>query len=1022
MEPLAIVELISAVYVGMSLIWQFVESEQTKSMRRIRLCSIVTLIWILSDASTNVIKSIDNNHLYMYIVGYLSYLLTGIALVTFLSYCETFIKEKTTLNRWVFRVPMILMSFNLIGVSFYYFTGRLMSFENGVFAITGQLPMVILSYYLISAMYAPAVSVILCTKKRIDIKSAILISSFCIPMIVAVIILQVFEKDYSVVLGAISIIFVSSMMQKSLTREWIKKEASHRALLENNTRVLALEDNFESLFDVNLETGAYEMFVKGENFGNIASMLDNTNSFFTDMRKNLSSVVYSNDRAQLMEMISPEFIKEKLKTKSHLDHYYRLLVNTTPIWVRMRVLYKDSDKGNVIIGIFNAEEEIAQKQKEEKLRNEIIEQMLMGNGVYVIDCDKDTRKTIYEVSHKQEEFTDAEPYSVTFTRYINKYVMESDREKMLVAALPENIQKKLENEKEYAVSFVDLSRGIQRFIEMRITRFSETEILQSFREIDREVVDNLMFSKLEEDYFALICADLDTGNMRILKNNFGMFPGQEGDIVRYTESFSSLKECVAGEAREFMERLSNIDCVKERFMDESKSTFAYKASDLGDIEWVNVTGLVLTRHEDRTPSLFVIGFAQLDETAKEAAELKNRLQDALEAADVANKSKTSFLFNMSHDIRTPMNAISGFTSMAIKYIDDRDKAIDYLYKTQQAGNMLLSLINSVLDVSRIESGKAVLDEQGGDVFLSFASIEDTMLELAKAKDVDLSFEIGNIRDRYVYCDYSRCTRILINVISNAIKYTNEGGYVRVRCEQLEDEEEGIGRYCYTIADNGIGMSEEFQKHVFEQFSRENTATVSGIQGTGLGMSVCKSFVDLMGGTISCKSKQGEGTVFTIILPLRIQDGMEYTDPVTGKVINGNGDEENAPKHNFTQRRILLVDDNELNREIATEMLREEGIIVEDTDDGTKAVGILKEKGPDYYDCILMDIQMPIMNGYEATELIRKMYPKDNIPIIALSANAFAEDKVASLAAGMNDHIAKPININELLVCMAKFVN
>lgn len=627
MEPLAVVELISAVYVSMSLIWQFVENEQTKSMRRIRVCSIVTLIWILSDASTNVIKSIDNNHMYMYIVGYLSYLLTGVALTTFLAYCETFINRKTTLNRWVFRVPMILMGVNLIGVSVYYFTGRLMSFNNGVFEITGQLPAYILSYYLITVLYAPVVSIILLSRKKIDVTSAILISSFCIPLTIAVIILQITGKDYSVVLGAISIIFVSSMMQKSLIRERLEKE------------------------------------------------------------------------------------KEQQK----------------------------------------------------------------------------------------------------------------------------------------------------------------------------------------------------------------------------------------------------------------------------------------------------------------------QLQEALEAADVANKSKTSFLFNMSHDIRTPMNAILGFTNMAIKYIDDREKAIDYLKKTQQAGNMLLSLINSVLDVSRIESGKVVLDEQGGDVYLTFASIEDTMRELAKAKDVDLSFEISNIKDRYVYCDYSRCTRIMVNVISNAIKYTSEGGYVRVTCEQLESEEEGIGRYCYTVADNGIGMSEEFQKHVFEQFSREKTATVSGIQGTGLGMSVCKSFVDLMGGTITCKSRQGEGTVFTIILPLRIQDGMEYTDPITGKVVNGSIDEDAVPKPDFSKRRVLLVDDNELNREIAMEMLREEGILVDDTDDGTKAVSILKEKGPYYYDCIFMDIQMPIMNGYEATELIRKMYPKDNIPIIALSANAFAEDKVASLAAGMNDHIAKPININDLLVCLGKYI-
>lgn len=1450
MDTLAIVELISAVYVGMSLIGQFVESEQTKSMRRIRMCTIIVLIWILSDALSTIFNGPQYNYTLIYIAGYLSYLLTGIALMAFLSYCDTFIKEKTTLNPWIFRTPEILMIANLAVVSVYYFSGKLMSFDNGLFVVTGQLPMGVLFYYLICVVYAPTVTLILMHKKRISRKSAILVSAFCVPLILAVIILQIAGIDYSVVLGAVSIIFTASMMQKNLTKEWIEKDASHRALLENNIRVLALEDNFEALFDVDLETGTYGMFVKGEKFGNIAVGLENTGSFFRDIINGFSQVVYYEDQDLLREILSAEYITKRLETKSHLDYYFRLVVNNSPLWVRNRILYKNSDKRNIIIGVFNAEEEVEQKQKEEKFRNELLEQMLKGKGVYLIDCVNDTRKAIYNPI-SEEEFNDIESYSTLITRYINKYVIEEDREKMLDCALPGNILKKLENREEYTISFIDIFTGIQRFNEMRIVKYSDNEILQSFRENDKEVVDDLMFRKLEEEYFALLCIDLDTGNMRVLKNTPGDFFGTEGEIRKYVPCISELKEYVVGEARDFMERLSNIDYIKERFREESRSSFVYTSCINGETKWVNVTGRVLTRHKNGIPSLFAIGFSYPDETAREDAKLRTRLyedmqligglaseyhtlcyinidenilkiytideqlfpeheqyirsgvnlfemlhqfgtselvhpddrilfekldeaslreklahtkklsirfrrfyndayswhemdvikyediderangialgfavrdaeirheqaitasveilgnvsspdeaidemlsviceyyhgsrayvyecrkqkevmnntyvwnsnadglrnkelenillqdiacglkkfrnngyfyidsqvqeglsaeelsilgkfeaesmvavpimngdeitgfigvnnpigalndinaaktiaifiqseilkrkeedeehvtleklsdtfvsvyyvdlasdymhnwkidkeyreayegvrfysesmgeyvrnriaeddrerciemtspeyileqfktkdrfsiemtdimlgyerefvfdyvkvneegtrivvccrditetlarernqqkllQDALDAADVANRSKTRFLFNMSHDIRTPMNAISGFTDMAIKYIDDPDKALDCLHKTQQAGNMLLSLINSVLEVSRIESGNAVLEEQSADIYSSFTGIEDTMRELARAKSVDLTFEIGNIRNRYVYCDFSRCTRVFVNVISNAIKYTNEGGYVKVRCEQTEDENEGYGRYCYTVEDNGIGMSEEFQKHVFEQFSREKTATVSGIQGTGLGMSVCKSFVELMGGSITCKSRQGVGTVFTIILPFKLQEQKPDTDPVTGSIIKRQEDITEKQKTDFRGRKVLLVEDNELNREIVREFLRAEGFLLDEADDGTKAINILKDKGPNYYDCILMDIQMPIMNGYEATEIIRKMYPQDNIPIIALSANAFAEDKVASLAAGMNDHIAKPINVDELFNCLAKYI-
>ena len=295
-----------------------------------------------------------------------------------------------------------------------------------------------------------------------------------------------------------------------------------------------------------------------------------------------------------------------------------------------------------------------------------------------------------------------------------------------------------------------------------------------------------------------------------------------------------------------------------------------------------------------------------------------------------------------------------------------------------------------------------------------------MQELAKAKDIDLSFKVENVTDRYIYADFSRCIRIFVNIITNAIKYTNPGGFVRVRCEQT-GAKDGYGYYRYTFTDNGIGMSREFQKRVFDEFTREETATVSGIQGTGLGLAVCRTFVNAMNGTIECSSTQGVGSTFTVVLPFRIQEGRKYIHPVTGKTVSGAAEELNTEKTDLSGRRVLVVEDNEMNREIAEDILSEEGMLVETAADGTLAVEIMKEKGPDHYDFILMDIQMPKMNGYEATKAIRAMYPDTHIPIIAVSANAFDEDKKASKEAGMDDHVAKPINIKELFTALAKFL-
>ena len=385
--------------------------------------------------------------------------------------------------------------------------------------------------------------------------------------------------------------------------------------------------------------------------------------------------------------------------------------------------------------------------------------------------------------------------------------------------------------------------------------------------------------------------------------------------------------------------------------------------------------------------------------------LNDELEIAKDAANAANKAKTAFLFNMSHDIRTPMNAIIGFTNLIEKNLDDREQVLDYLKKIQASNEFLLSLINNVLEMARIESGKVTIDESYGNAREIYQAICAVFESQMKEKNITFSrtFEVEH-EDLLV--DFTKFREIMLNLISNAYKYTPEGGSVSMDIREIPSYQDGYALYQVTIADTGIGMPEEFLPHLYEAFTREKTTTQSGIMGTGLGMLIVKELVDLLGGTIEVSSKLGKGTTFVVTFPFRI----------TEKLAVGHKQENTVRDYmRFQGMRILLVEDNELNAEIAMAILTEKGFEVEYAGDGMVAVDKVEHSEEGQYDLILMDIQMPRLNGYEATRRIRKMkkpYPA-GIPVIAMTANAFDEDKHRAVLAGMNDHVAKPFDVDRL---------
>ena len=481
-----------------------------------------------------------------------------------------------------------------------------------------------------------------------------------------------------------------------------------------------------------------------------------------------------------------------------------------------------------------------------------------------------------------------------------------------------------------------------------------------------------------------------------------------------TDMEDFIRKYVHPDDRENVARLTDSAYVRERLKTDSEIEFTLREQYHGE---ERVMRALIMRLQDADHA--AVGFMDVTDQIRKEKEKGKLLEDALEMALSANRAKTTFLFNMSHDIRTPMNAILGFTRIAKNHIDDRERVLDSLEKIEVSGGQLLNLINDILEMSRIESGKVEIKETPAAVTQSFENTAPMLTSLAISKSIDFTLNFGEIRDNYVWVDGAHANRVLVNLVTNAIKYTNPGGKVNVRVEQVSDPEDGKAWYRYRISDTGIGMSEEFITHIFEEFSREKTSTESRQQGTGLGLAIAKRITESMGGRIEVESRQGAGSTFTVLFPFRVQTAAEIRenykfDTETKETGDGKAYEK------LKGLRVLLVEDNELNREIAVDILEDAEMIVSSAEDGQIAVNMIRtmyeESRPeDRFDVVLMDIQMPVMDGYTASVKIREMEKPlgKGIPIIAMTANAFAEDRQKAIECGMDAHLGKPIQ-TELL--------
>ena len=627
-------------------------------------------------------------------------------------------------------------------------------------------------------------------------------------------------------------------------------------------------------------------------------------------------------------------------------------------------------------------------------------------------------------------------FSLALKLTLAKQIRNSDREELKKFASADFLKDLMRHRKTYTRVYRDGTEKNFLYYEMKIVKVDPLEseataIILGIANKDAEVraelaskeqkrKDEEIINILSSDYTSMFYVDATTEefetrflNKYTENDHSTLFE----NITNYSEAVKLyVDKFVIKEDRDNVLANANIENIRNRLKDKKRFTITFLSDISGSPRYYEMK-FVKVDPDDEPATSFVVGVADHDDFIRREKQRELELSQAKLEAEAASEAKTAFLFNMSHDIRTPMNAIIGFANIAEKHIDSKEKVIDSISKLKIASDHLLSLINEVLDMARIESGKAVLEEEPVNIVERVDNIRNIISQSAKDKKIDFTLTVNQLHNENVYIDVLHLNQILINIIGNAIKYTAEGGNVSLTLDQIDCAEEGYAAYKFSVQDNGMGMTPEYVEHIFEAFTREKNSTVSGIQGTGLGMAITKRLTEMLGGEIKVTSELGKGTLVVTQFKFKIKES------IVDQLQNRSNKDATDPSI-LDGKRILLVEDNEMNREIAKDILEDYGMIVDEAFDGVMAVDTLKEKGPVYYDMVFMDVQMPRMDGYEATRTIRKLPDErfKDLLIIAMTANAFEEDKRAALDATMNAHLAKPLNIRDLLTTIVDFLN
>ena len=886
----------------------------------------------------------------------------------------------------------------------------------------------------------------------------------------------------------------------------------------------------------------------------------------------LKYLISDSDKLQFHEVTNRDYLVKTLKKESVIHVNFKIKLDGKEIFYQMKIIADKDDVGNlkgIVFGLHSVDDEIKKQmeiQSNLKQNLEIIDILsedysslfyfnLVDNSNGVLAVREDIKKAL------SSQFASCEKLEDVFTAFVLSMAHPDDRERLIGFASRDVVAAQLMHQKRLTIVFRHLYGSEYKYTRLVFAKAEPIDeppklIAVGFVEVDaqyraetehQENIDRIM--SLSDQFEIVFDVNIDTGLFSVSLNG-GKFNDAVDKITGdgldfFKNRVDDIRKVVYQDDQEAILQMLNRDVVIARLQHENSFFHDYRRVTKEGLKWYRMK---VTKMGDWSKSHRVlVGLFNNDAVYRKEMAQQEALEQALEMAKSASRAKTMFLNNMSHDIRTPMNAIIGYTELATMHIGNKDLVKNFLGKIELSSNHLLSLINDVLDMSRIESGKLNLNEKSEHIPEIIHTLKDIVQADINAKNLQFYANSIGIHNEYVVCDRLRLNQVLLNVISNAIKYTPTGGSIWFTVEQKVCEESGVGAYEFRIRDSGIGMSEDFLPKIFDAFTRVNSSTVSGIQGTGLGMAITKNIVDMMGGTIDIKSKVDEGTDVILNFKFKLADTtleLTHVKELEGKkllVVDDDADSlKSVPqifsalgvevdccysgaealekvkeakakgfrydaflvdwrmpdmdglktttrlreelgedilvivmsayewsdiedmalrvgirnfvskpvfpsdaketllqsfglshadkpmpdrKVDFNGKKVLLVDDNELNREIAEEILEDCGILVATACDGAKAVEYMKNVKPGECDLILMDVQMPIMDGYEATREIRKLENNvaAEIPIIAMTANAFADDQQAALEAGMNEHVAKPVNVNKLKEVLSRFL-
>lgn len=837
-----------------------------------------------------------------------------------------------------------------------------------------------------------------------------------------------------------------------------------------------------------------------------------------------------------------------------------------------KVTAADHEKMFYQQSLFDQSKQESQKEKkrlEEKNRQSQMLQALSldFNSVYFVDLD-----TGRAVSYRMNDditrrygtvLTGEFPYEERMYQYIQDVVYQPDRKLLKEESSVSALKARMAEEPSYYVNYRTMRNGQTEYFQMKAVRAGAWEdthrIVLGFRSVDEEIRREMarkkvvedsyeIISGLSSDYSLIALVDSENGRMSIYKGKSQLpqvAEATENNAV-YQEVIQAYAQYVHREDRCLWLEAANLKCVLDNLRNRDIYNVNVRCNSGRKMEYVQFSFTKVSGHKRNVQ--IVLAKRTITGVIEREIQQRNQVEDALAQAERENRAKSTFLSNMSHDIRTPMNAIIGFTGLALKHIDQQEKVQEYLEKIMSSGNHLLSLINDVLDMSRIESGKIHIEEQPCSLPEIMHELRNILQGDMSSKRLDFYIDTIDVVNEKIFCDKLRLNQVFLNLLGNAVKFTPAGGTITMHIVEKPCSVDHYANYEFRIKDTGVGMSKEFLEHIFEPFEREETPDVNRIQGTGLGMAITKNIVDMMHGKIEVESEQGSGTEFIISLMFRVQsshqepqeildlkecralvvdDDFNTCDSVTGMLqqlgirsewtlsgkeavlrvhqavnrqdeyqlyiidwlmpdMNGIelarqirakvGDEppiivlsaydwidieqeaqeagvtgfcgkpmffselreclydafhpkrknegalEKEPEEQYSGR-ILLAEDNELNQEIAVEILSEAGFQVDTAENGKIAVEMVKKSQPGYYKVVLMDVQMPVMDGYEAARAIRKLENRKlaAIPILAMTANAFAEDQRAALECGMNGHIAKPVDVDKLFEMLGDLV-